>query len=124
VKSLATNANDRQVGGDHYKGAEYQHWDWAHECKLHGLAWTASKYVARHRRKNGAEDLGKALHYYDKAQELGVQGSIVQTRMAALWRFVLENGLTVQEAMICYYIMEGEWEAAHAATTILLNNAS
>jgi hypothetical protein len=119
-------ANDRQVGGNHYGGTEYQHWDWAHEVKLHGLAWTASKYVARHRRKNGAEDLGKALHYYDKAQELGVQGSTVflPIRMAALWRFVLENGLTTQEAMICYYIMEGEWEAARAATTLLLNGAS
>jgi hypothetical protein len=113
-------ANERQVGGDHYKGAEYQHWDYAHDVKLHGLPWAASKYVSRHRKKNGKQDLEKAVHYYDKAEELGVQGSSVSQRMACFWRFVLENKLTMVEAMICWYIQEGEWEAARLATQELL----
>lgn len=64
-------ANDRQVGGDHYKvdagncphcGRVIQHWD------LYGnmpyLVGQVTKYATR--RKNGAEDLLKALHFLEK----------------------------------------------------------
>jgi len=118
------SANERQVGGEHYKGAEYQHWDFAHDVKLHGCAWNASKYVSRHRKKNGEEDLDKAVHYYDKAAELGVQGSVVPDRMSHFWRFVLDNKLPMVDAMIVWYIMEGEWEAARLATQMLLSESS
>lgn len=105
-------ANERQIGGDHYKGAEYQHWDWANDVKLHYLAGCASKYVSRHRNKNGSEDLQKALHYCDKAEELGVAGSTVMNRMRFFWKFVHENRMTMVETIACWYIMEGQWEAA------------
>lgn len=113
-------ANERQVGGDHYKGSDYQHWDYGHDCHLHGIAWTASKYVSRSRRKNGREDLEKALHYYDKAQELKLQGCPLPSRMSFYWRFVTENKLTMEEAQIIWYIQEGQWEAARIATQVLL----
>ena len=61
-------ANDRQEGGDHYAG-DYQHWDWVTDIGLHYLLGCASKYVCRWRKKNGQEDLKKALHYLEKAQE-------------------------------------------------------
>lgn len=108
-------ANERQIGGDHYKGPDYEHWDWAHDCRLHGLPWTASKYVSRHRKKNGKEDLEKAVHYIDKAEELGVTGSCGTHRHAKFWRFALENQLTLAEAEAVYYIMEGAWQQARVA---------
>ena len=118
------SANERQVGGEHYKGAEYQHWDWVTDTKLNYLAGCASKYVSRHRSKNGKEDLGKAIHYMDKAQERFITGSAVSSRMSAYWRFVLENNLTMIEAMICWYVQEGEWEAARLATQTLLDQTA
>lgn len=67
-----SKANDRQVGGTHYKGREYQHWDFVTDIKLPYLLGVATKYVSRYAEKNGAEDLEKALHYIDKAEERGV----------------------------------------------------
>jgi hypothetical protein len=63
-------ANDKQVGGDHYKKAgATQHWD---ICDLHGVPYlesAASKYLLRWRDKGGEESVEKAGHYIDKALE-------------------------------------------------------
>lgn len=56
-----------QVGGDHYE-APYQHWDYAAETGLGYLEGNASKYLTRHRRKNGLVDLEKARSYVRKLQ--------------------------------------------------------
>ncbi len=63
------NANDQQVGGNHYAGA-YQHWDFVLDV-LSGryLEGNITKYVARHRKKHGIQDLEKAIHYLDKLSE-------------------------------------------------------
>ena len=65
------NANEKQVGGDHYATGGVQHWDYVQEA-LGGAYFMGNitKYVARHRRKNGLQDLEKALHYLQKAMEL------------------------------------------------------
>lgn len=54
-----------QVGGDHYK-ADYAHWDWAAETGLGYLEGNATKYLGRHRKKGGQQDLEKALSYVQK----------------------------------------------------------
>lgn len=51
-----------QVGGDHYQSA-YAHWDWAAETGLGYLEGNATKYLGRHRKKGGGQDLEKALSY-------------------------------------------------------------
>lgn len=115
-------ANQRQVGGSHYGGGEYQHWDYAHDAKLHGLTWTATKYVGRARKKNGKEDLEKALHYIDKAEELRIVGSTATYRVGAFWRYVTSNDLTMLEAQATWYMQEGEWEQARAAVNALIQS--
>lgn len=65
--SKSTGANTRQVGGDHYKTAETQHWDVMSDYHVHYLCATATKYIVRARRKSGTQDLEKALHYIEKA---------------------------------------------------------
>ncbi len=65
------SANERQVGGDHYK-AKYQHWDLADDIKLPYFESAATKYLARWRVKNGLQDLEKSLHYLVKRRELFV----------------------------------------------------
>lgn len=69
-------ANDRQVGGDHYKkhGATgEQHWDrivrlYPESFHVYFVA-AITKYVERYRDKNGLQDLAKAKHYLDKLIE-------------------------------------------------------
>lgn len=62
------SANDRQVGGDHYRSV-YQHWDWCVDHNVRHLEGSATKYVLRHSKKNGRQDLEKALHYVAKIRE-------------------------------------------------------
>ncbi|MBU6232147.1 DUF3310 domain-containing protein [Patescibacteria group bacterium] len=69
-----STANNMQVGGSHYAPSQkVQHWDICADC--YGYAWfagNATKYIVRFGKKDkGAEGLEKAVHYLQKAQELG-----------------------------------------------------
>lgn len=63
-------ANEHQIDGDHYKGYEIQHWDYAWDHKYDQFQYCITKYVDRHRQKNGLRDLYKARHHLDKYIEL------------------------------------------------------
>lgn len=64
-------ANEQQVGGDHYQvdGAQ-QHWDYAWQHNFDQFQYCITKYVGRHKDKNGLEDLYKAKHHLEKYIEL------------------------------------------------------
>lgn len=62
---MITHNHVEQVGGSHYQ-APYQHWDWCAETGLGYLEGNATKYLGRHRKKHGVEDLEKALSYVKK----------------------------------------------------------
>jgi len=62
-----------QVGGAHYKDNEIQVWDAIHDWGLGYFSGNVIKYVARHQRKNGLEDLKKARHYLDKLISIAEQ---------------------------------------------------
>lgn len=66
------DANSRQVAGDHYKNAEYQHWDFVYDAKLDYFRGQITRYISRApRHPDGPkENYEKALHYIDKAEEL------------------------------------------------------
>ena len=55
-----------QVGGSHYKTRGVQHWDVCVSVDLPYLLSAASKYVARHRAKDGREGLQKAVSYLER----------------------------------------------------------
>lgn len=111
-----STANERQHGGNHYKGTDYQHWDWVTDTKLHYLLGCASKYVYRRKGEDRVTELQKALHYLDKATENNVQGSITTGREAMFWKFVLNNDVKLYDAAALYFIMEGK--LGQAASTI------
>jgi len=67
---LDKHANEVQVGGEHYKSKDIQPWDAIHAWGLGFFSGNVVKYVARHREKNGVEDLKKARHYLDKLIEI------------------------------------------------------
>ena len=67
-------ANDEQVGGSHYRrtvsGTDLQHWDICWQLDFDQFQYCITKYVFRHKHKNGLEDLKKARHHLDKYIEL------------------------------------------------------
>lgn len=123
------NANHIQVGGTHYKTA-YEPWDFGLKHALPCLEFTAVVYVARARKKNGAEDYRKAVHYIDKITEAQAAGLIsppfVARGIAAVMRqqhcgysvpteidflaFTQANNLTLQEDVVIRGICD--WKSA------------
>ena len=100
-------ANEMQVGGSHYASG-YQHWDFVHDalCGLY-LEGQITKYVARWRKKNGLQDLEKALHFAMKLAETpGLQsmdslnGECGVDGRAYATQFCIVNNLGEQEAYI------------------------
>ena len=63
------SANDKQVGGQHYKGVKVEHWDFVRMHNIQYMEAQIIKYVMRHRYKNGKEDIEKAKHFLDKLLE-------------------------------------------------------
>ncbi len=63
-------ANDRQIGGAHYRSQPIQPWDFIVANDLGFLDGNVVKYVARFRHKDGIQDLEKARHYLDKLIEV------------------------------------------------------
>lgn len=66
VDDKSSSPDETQVGGDHYKDNTIQVWDAIHDWGLGYFSGNVIKYVARHQKKNGVEDLKKARHYLDK----------------------------------------------------------
>ena len=72
------NANDYQVGGDHYNRHNIQPWDamqeWMSKQAFEGfLRGNAIKYLARDKGSN-VEDLRKSKHYIEKLIESMCEG--------------------------------------------------
>lgn len=67
-QKTVTDVNIRQVGGRHYctGGDNYQHWDLVAETGMGYFEGQVTKYVSRWRKKNGIQDLQKALHFLEK----------------------------------------------------------
>lgn len=104
-------ANDYQVGGKHYK-TEYEHWDLSLEIPYSYLEGCATKYVTRAKKKNGIEDLKKALHYVNKLQENGNYQvrALKHTEIRfEIDRFVEANSLGILESRFCEVL--ATWEA-------------
>ena len=64
-------ANQRQVGGSHYKKEGVtEHWDVVVQHKMDYFQGQITKYVMRWREKGGVQDLKKAQHFLEKYIEL------------------------------------------------------
>lgn len=63
-------AKETQVGGNHYKDLKIQPIEYIHANGLDYFEGNVIKYITRHRKKNGKQDLEKAKHYIDLLIEL------------------------------------------------------
>ena len=70
VESDQTSALATQVAGDHYKSVAIQPVQYIHANGIGFFEGNVIKYVTRHRAKNGAEDIKKAIHYLNLLLEL------------------------------------------------------
>jgi hypothetical protein len=55
-------ASEEQVGGGHYKVMKIQPMEFCRANGMLGMESSVVKYVSRHKNKNGAEDIKKAIH--------------------------------------------------------------
>ena len=56
-------AKEVQIGGNHYKSGSIEPWDVFMDWRLDPWLCNVIKYIQRHNKKNGIEDLKKAQHY-------------------------------------------------------------
>lgn len=64
------SALDSQVGGNHYKKYKVQPMELFHGNAIQGPEAFAIKYIMRHRDKDGAKDLDKAIHTLQMLKEM------------------------------------------------------
>jgi Cdc6-like AAA superfamily ATPase len=64
------SALDIQIGGEHYRKMKIQPIEFIHANELDFLQGNVIKYITRHKNKNGAADVRKALHYCQLILEL------------------------------------------------------
>ena len=74
-------ASDRQEGGEHYNMA-IQPTEFIFKNNIPFIEGNIIKYVTRHRQKNGAEDILKAIHYLELILEYDYNESdLLQKRL-------------------------------------------
>jgi len=73
IFDMTTSALDKQVAGSHYKDKGIQPIVYIHANNLGFCEGNVIKYVTRHKEKNGAADILKAIHYLELLLELEYQ---------------------------------------------------
>lgn len=89
------SALNTQQGGTHYI-SEYQPIEFINDYNLNFVQGNILKYVVRHKKKNGVEDLRKAMHYCDLGQTLKFKSNSVWwdgDKSGKVDRFIFANGL-------------------------------
>ena len=67
------SAKDTQVGGNHYKDFAIQPTEFITLNNIGFIEGNVIKYVCRHKQKNKAEDIKKAIHYLQLLLEFEYQ---------------------------------------------------
>lgn len=69
-EAKTTNALSIEIGGNHYKSLKRQPIELIARLDVNFMQGNIIKYAVRYKFKNGLEDLQKALHYCDLAEQL------------------------------------------------------
>lgn len=91
----------RQEGGSHYKDYPIQPVEFINANKLTFLEGCVVKRICRHRRKNGAEDIRKAIHELELILALEYPETLVDDRPPC--------GLTPAQAVAAKNAIEQKW---------------
>lgn len=107
------SANDKQIGGQHYK-TNYEHWDFVEDVNLPYMEAQVVKYVTRYLNKKGAEDLEKAQHFLEKLCEQRSDKNF------SLREYSVLNNLDVTQERIIWDVICGNFTIAHNGIRDLL----
>lgn len=119
-----SNPLKKQVGGSHYQTAGVQHVTF---CQRNRIPWCeacAVKYLMRHRKKNGKQDLEKAKHYL----ELLINEDYIQSQFEPIgldpekfhiptFKLLEDNGVVGEEAEIIEMVLGHQ--KRHGESTLL-----
>ena len=121
-------ANDKQVGGAHYKTRAIAPWDFISINCISYLCGNAIKYLVRWRDKGGIADLEKAKHYLEKAIEifntyrfpfLYRLGLLFRKQRISVDEFLIANKIVGHEELairrIVYWDLKGDLENLNIA---------
>ena len=103
------SANDRQHGGSHYQTKGMQHWDFTWENNYNQFEYCMSKYLLRCYKKNGDEDIEKAIHHGEKYIEM-ITGPIFPRKLrnvVQMDRFLDHHEVTLEQREILTLIHLG-----------------
>ena len=70
IAPMDNSARAKQVGGNHYADMPIQPAEYAHANKIGELEFLCLRYISRHRKKNGRQDVEKAIHVLELLLEL------------------------------------------------------
>jgi len=73
-ETIYSSALDKQVSGNHYKDCGIQPIEYIHANNLSYLEGNVIKYTTRHSKKNGKQDILKAIHYLELILEMEYKG--------------------------------------------------
>ncbi len=87
------SSSNNEVGGSHYKKLKISPVEYIRANNLDFFEGNVIKYVTRHRRKNGAEDILKAVDYLRMIlkDEYGLVVKITQERPKKSWAYKLSS---------------------------------
>ena len=102
------NANQKQVGGDHYKKRGINHWDLVYKLGWDYFRGQVSRYVVRYRDKDMVKDLKKAQHYIEKMRELTLlnQALLTDKQKELLNDFCFDQELNPNQEKILWQLAE------------------
>lgn len=115
-ENLTMPANDKQVGGAHYSAA-YQHWDLMIDMEAPCPLVYASKYVFRWRKKNGLQDLEKAVHCLEKAEE---RCKNIRKEPELVEEFINTNSVHTNDAHALRTMLNGDYKTAISIIQVIM----
>ena len=115
-----------QVGGEHYKSA-YQPIEFITTFKLLMIEGNLVKYITRHYKKNGKEDLEKAYHYLTLRNNLQCYWSLPSNLsrdffIEELNRYAKDNNITELEYSVIYEGLIGDRNYGKRVLRTLIDN--
>lgn len=120
-------AFSEQIGGSHYKDMPFQPISLITMLDLDFSQGNIVKYVSRHKLKDGVNDLAKAKHYCQMAEELenkqAPDAVYLSEAIDDVWDFVKQNNLDYEVYMILMHVVRRHWEEAEQAIDELINKA-
>lgn len=115
-----------QVGGEHYKSA-YQPIEFITKFKLLMIEGNLVKYITRHYKKNGKEDLEKAYHYLTLGDTfncywLAPKNISRSFFIEELNRYAKDNNITELEYSVIYECLIGDRDYGMRVLRTLIDN--